>query len=129
VGHSLLEEIAHAGRVVAEQVDGVARFDVLGEDQHREARMIAAETEGGDEPFGGVRRWHSHVDDGEVRVEGGDRFEQLCRITRLGHDREARLGEQSGESFAEEDGVVGEDDPYGHCLTAAMGSRTVTAVP
>ena len=54
-----------------------------------------------------------------------NRAQQLVRVPGLRHDLEARLGEQAGDPLAEEQRVVGEDDPQGH----APGTSARMAAP
>jgi hypothetical protein len=58
-----------------------------------------------------VRRGHSDVHDRDIRLVLADRSEQAPAVARLADDIETRLDEQSRDPFAEEDGVVRENDP------------------
>ncbi len=50
VGHTVLEQVAHAFRAVGKQLDGVALFHVLREDKHADLGQLTANRLGGDEP-------------------------------------------------------------------------------
>ena len=61
-----LEQVADALGVRVEKPQGVARFDVLGQHEHRDVGMVAPDLFRGDEPFIGMRWRHADVDDGDV---------------------------------------------------------------
>ena len=73
--------------------------------------MLLADLLRRDEPFVRVRRRHADVDDGDVRRVGTDLQHQLVGVARLAHDLETGILEQARDALAQQDGVVGEDDP------------------
>src|SRR5580765_4549701 len=76
---------------------------------------------GGAQPFVGMRRRHSNVDDRDVRAEGADTCEQRVGVADLGDYFDIVFGEQTRDTFANERRVVG--DHYSH------GSSARTVVP
>ncbi len=109
--HPLLEQVADAGRIVPDQVDRVASLDVLREDEDRDGRMVRPDPAGRLEALGRVGRRHPDVDDREVRALAIDEGQQAGHVIGLADDLEAGGGESRREGLAEEDGIVGEDDP------------------
>ena len=79
VRHPLLEQVADPVGDVLEHPDGVADVEVLGQHEHPDGRMVAADRLGGDDPLVGVRRRHLDVDDDHVGRVVGDAAEQLRR--------------------------------------------------
>ena len=67
----------------------------------------------GFEPFVGVRRRHLDVGQHELGAARVDEAQQRGRVARPAHDLEAGVGEQAGESFAQEHLVFGEDYAHG----------------
>ena len=57
-----------------------------------------------------VRRRHADVDERDVRRVGAHLQHQLVRVPRLADDLEAAVLEQTGDAFAQEDGVLRQDD-------------------
>ena len=72
VGDAFLEELAGALGSFVEQSHGVAGFEVVGEDEHADVGVTAADLLCGDESLVGVSGRHADVDDrdvGEPRVD------------------------------------------------------------
>jgi hypothetical protein len=95
---------------VLEQPHGVARVHVLGEDEHADARVVAANALAGDEPFVRVRRRHLDVDDGDVRLLNGDAVEKLVAVRRGCDHVEPPRRQQAAHALADENRVVGDRD-------------------
>jgi hypothetical protein len=96
-----------------EQAHGIARLQVVGEDEHAHRGVEAADFLGGHQPLVGVGGWHLDVDDrhvGAVQLDAAAEFIWGCR---LADDLEARLGEQTVEPLSEEHLVVGDHDSHG----------------
>jgi hypothetical protein len=83
----------------------------LREDEDGDRRMIRPDAARGLETLCRIGRWHPDVDDGEVRPLALDERQQAGDIVGLADDLEARGGESGRQGLAEEDGIVGEDDP------------------
>jgi hypothetical protein len=64
-----------------------------------------------DRALGGMRRRHPDVDDRQLRPGRTDQGEQSGLIPRLADDVEPGTVEQAGETFTQQDIVVGEHDP------------------
>src|SRR2546429_180938 len=80
VGHvrdAVLQQVADRAGRRREQVGGVALLDVLGQDQQRDVRILAADDQRGPDALIGMRGRHPDVDDGQVRLVLGHRLEQL----------------------------------------------------
>ena len=69
VAHSVLEQVADTGRVVADQLEHVGGLEVLGEHEHGYAWMRAPDLDGRDQPVVRVAWRHPHVDDRDVRIQ------------------------------------------------------------
>src|SRR5580765_1567022 len=76
---------------------------------------------GGAQPFVGMRRRHSNVDDRDVRAEVADTCEQRVGVADLGDYFDVVFGEQTRDTLANKRSVVG--DHYSH------GSSARTVVP
>ena len=64
------------------------------------------------EPLVGVRRRHPDVDDRDRRLVHRDVTQQVVGVVGLGHDLEARLGEQPRDALAQQDRVLGDHDRH-----------------
>ncbi len=69
----ILQQVADAAAAVAEQLRGVGRLDVLGDDQDRRLRGRAAQLERRAQALVAVVRRQPDVDDRHVRALGADR--------------------------------------------------------
>ena len=110
VGDAILEQVADALGALREQLQRVAGLDVLREDEHADARVALADLLGRAQALVGVGRRHPDVHDRDVRAVHRNMAEQVVSGAGLGHDLEACVLEQPRDPFAQEDGVVGEDD-------------------
>ena len=88
---ALLEQVADPALARRQQLAGVDRLDVLGEDQHGQVRVAAARLERGADPLVGERRRQAHVDDGQVRLVAGDDPQQPVAVLGLGDDLDVVL--------------------------------------
>ncbi len=120
---AVLEQVAESASIRPDQVDGVARFDVLGQHEDREPRVGASQTLGCLEPLGRVGRWHPDFHDDDVRGRALDQVLEIDGIARLPDHLETGRGEACGERLAQEDGVVGQDDAD----TLAHGDHPATS--
>ena len=73
VADALLQQIADPRRVLADQLAGVGRLDVLGQHEHPELGLAAARLDRRPQPLVAERRRQAHVHDREVRLVPGDR--------------------------------------------------------
>jgi hypothetical protein len=67
VENALLEQVADAGGVVGEQLDGVAALDELRQHHDRRARSKGSDTQRGPQAVVGTRGWHPDVGENQVR--------------------------------------------------------------
>ena len=102
VGDSLLEQVADPIGAVGEQLDRVARADVLREDEDPDARASGADLLRRPQPLVGMRGRHADVDDRDVWTVELDQLEQLIGVGGEPDDFEARLDEQPRQPFAEQ---------------------------
>ena len=113
VGDPVLEQVADALGVCLEQTHRIARVEVLREHEDAHIGVVPADRLRGDEALVGVRRRHLDVGDRDRRSLGVDGAQQLLRIRGSRDDLEARVPEQASDSLAEQERVVGDDDPVG----------------
>src|SRR5262249_28845575 len=114
---AVLQQVAEAVRPLAEEPQRAARLDHLREDEHADVRMLCADLLRGAGAFVRLRRRHPHVDDRDVRLRALDRAMQLGRISDLRRDLEPTFGEDTGEPFAQENGVLCDYDAHGISAT------------
>ncbi len=113
IGDAFFEEVPEADRRVGEQFGGVALLDVLRQHQHRRSGPHPAQFDRRPQPLIGVGRWHPYVDDDDVGIQFDDRLQQPCGVAESGDHLVAVLGEQPGDSLAQQHGVLGDHDAHG----------------
>ena len=112
---AILEEVADAARAVGDEPQGERRLDVLRQDEDADLRaVLGADRLRGPEALVGVGRRHPDVDDRDVGVVLADGDEERVGVADLGDDLEAGLDQQPGDPLAQEERVVGQDEPEGH---------------
>ena len=88
---------------------------MLGQDENANGGPVfGADRLGGAQPLIGVGRGHPDVDDRHVRKEISDGLQEGVRIADLGHHLESLIREEPSDPFADEDRVVGQDEPQRH---------------
>ena len=110
-----------------EQVERVGLLHVLGEHEHRGARVLRADRARRAQALVGVGRRHADVDDRHVGLVGADLAQQVLPVAGLAGDLEAGLLEQAREPLAQQDGVVGDNDADGVAHTGISARRRVPA--
>src|SRR5215469_8982092 len=103
------------------------RLDVLGQDQHADARMPGADLMCGDNSLVGVRGGHADVDDRGVGPGRPHGSQQRCGVADLGCHVESRVREKAGDALPGEHDVVGYDYPHG--ISAVYSSPLVISLP
>src|SRR5436305_13269656 len=58
-------------------------------------------------------RWHTDVDERDIRLDARDTLEQGFGVFDGGDDVDTGVGEQPGDALAQEQLVVGDYDPHG----------------
>ena len=76
--------------------------------------MLRADRLGGAQPFVGVGRRHPDVDDRHVRAQLPGGTQERVGVTDLRDHLEPGVDEQPCDALADEDRVVGQDEPEGH---------------
>ena len=118
VGDPVLEQVSHAFRRIAQEIEHVAGLDDAREDEDADARSLRADADRRVEALGGSRRRHPHVDDRHVRLGRGQHGEQPVDVTGLADDVEICRGQRRGQGLAQQDRIVGED--YAHGMSARI---------
>ena len=113
VHHPLLEQVADPGRAAGQQSAGVLGLHVLGEDQHRQARLPLAQLDRGAQALVGVGRRHPDVGDHDVRTVLGDGGEQLLGVRDGGEHLVPLVLQQLDQSGPQDGGVLRDDDAHG----------------
>ena len=85
-GDAFLEQVADPGRVLTDEVDRVARLDVLRQHEDRHLGLCLTNLAGGLQALRRVRGRHPHVDDRHVRPLPGDEREQPGHVLGLADD-------------------------------------------
>src|SRR5262245_60797755 len=65
------------------------------------------------EPFGGMGRRHANVDDRQIGTLLSHELEELGAVRGTAGDLEAAILQQARQSLAQQQVVIGEDDPSG----------------
>ena len=108
VGDAVLEQVADAARVLADELGRVALDEVLGEHEHADLGVVAADLERRAQAVVGEVGRHPHVDDRDVRLVRADLAQQVRRVARASDDLDPRVLEQPRDALAEQQLVVGD---------------------
>ena len=127
VAHSLLEQVADARRVVADQVVRVGLLAVRREHQDAELGLVGAQLHGRAQAVVRALRRHLHVDDRDIRLVRTDLADEVVRVARARDDVEPGIAQQAGDAFAHEHVVLTDDDAQG-CTFGADGGDDTAAV-
>ncbi len=119
--HPVLQQVADAAGPVGEQLGRVLPLDVLAQDEDRRARDQPTRLDRRTQPLVALGGRHPDVDDRHVGPVLDDRGDQRRAVADLGHDDAARIGDQAGEPFADEHGIVGDDDAQGGWVLRRLG--------
>src|SRR6266702_930383 len=99
--------------MILKQPGGVPRLQVLGQDQHPDVRVGAADLFRRDQALVGVGGRHLDVDDRHVGMFGGHDPEELLGVADLAGNVHAGVFEEAGCAFPDQHGVVGDHAPHG----------------
>src|SRR5260370_11465606 len=127
VEDAFFEKVADPFGMLFEQPHCVMRLDVLGEDQHADARMFGADLLGGDEAFVGMCGGHPDIDNGGAGLRCADRSQQRGGVTYLVGHIYPPVGGQPGDALAGEHHILGHDYPHG--TSARHTARPVDKLP
>ena len=83
VGDAVLEQVADAARVVADELGHEALDQVLGEHEHADVRLPAPDLDRRPQPVVGEVRRHPDVDHRDVGLVRADLAQQVRRVARL----------------------------------------------
>jgi hypothetical protein len=86
-------------------------LDVRGQHDDRRSGQFFADYLCRLQALGGVGRWHSDVDNRQIRTDRTDQGEEFYPVPDLADDVETETVKQAGQAFAQQDVVVGEHDP------------------
>jgi hypothetical protein len=111
VGDPVLEQVADAARVVADQLERVGRLDVLAEHEHADLGVRPPDRHGRAEAVVGVRGRHADVDHGGVGAMGADLADEVVGVARLRDDVEAVRLEHARQPLEQQGVIVGDDHP------------------
>ena len=123
VAHAVLEQVADAGGVVADQLEHVGRLEVLREDEDRDRRMRAPDLGGGHQSIVGVARRHADVDDGDVGHVGAHLEHEVVGVVRAADHLVPGVPQQRRDALAQQRIVVGDHHAQGR---RRGGRRTVS---
>lgn len=109
--HVVFEDIADPGGVIAEQLQRVARLDVLREHEDGDTRMSTPDEMRGLEAFRRVSGRHPDVDNDHVGRVALNRREETIDVARSPDHLEPSRDQAGGECLAQKGGIVCKDDP------------------
>lgn len=108
VAQALLEQVGHALRPLAQQLQGVLGVMVLGEDHDAQVGAVLAQRLGQHDPLCGVGRGHAHVEHDHVDVVAYQQVEHLCGLGRGAHHVDlVAAGEHRLDALADQVVVLG----------------------
>ena len=122
VGYPFLEQVPDPFGMILDEPDGIARLDVVRQDQDAGLGMVRPYRLGRDEALVGVRRGHLDIHDGHVRPRLADFPQQGLGIFGLGDDVDARLPQQPDDALPGEHDVFRDDYPHGISTPNRVGS-------
>ena len=108
--------------MILDEPHGIAWFDVLGQDQNADLRMVRPYRPGRDEALVGVCRGHLDINDGHIRLRLADFPQQGLAVFRLGDDLDSRVPQQPDDPLPGEHDVFGHDYPHGISTPIHVGS-------
>ena len=122
VEHPVLEQVPDPFGMILDQPQGVARFDVLGQDQDADLRMVRPYRPGRDEALVGVGRGHLDIHDGHVRPLLADLAQQRLGVVGLCHNVDPGVPQQPDDPLPGEHDVVRDNYPHGISTPNRVGS-------
>jgi hypothetical protein len=108
--HPALEEVADA-LPAFEQVDRRLDLDMRRQQQDPDLRRLRADRAGRFKTFPALRRRHADIDNDEVRARLSHEARECIRLAYRADDVVPFTVEQARDPFAQEDVVLGDDDP------------------
>jgi hypothetical protein len=114
IGDPVLEEIADAVCVVADELRDEALHEVLGEHEHAHRGQRAPDLDRRAEPVVGQVGRHPHIDDGHVGLVRTNLAQQVGRVPGPRDDLDPRFFEHSGDALTEQELVVGDHGTQRH---------------
>jgi hypothetical protein len=124
IADAILEQVSDAGgpaaRCRSKELGGVAGFDVLGEDQHSGAGVVAADGDCRPDTLVGVVARHSHVHDGNIRLVLVHGRSERLGIAHGGHRLVSPVGQDLDQPRPDNGGVFGDDDPHSTLLLSGQ---------
>ncbi|BDZ49452.1 hypothetical protein GCM10025867_16930 [Frondihabitans sucicola] len=108
--HPVFQQVADPRGPRVEEVGRVVGLRVLAEQQDSDGRVRALDRDTGPDALVSEGRRHPDVEDGEVGFGRAEIGHQRLGVAVGADDVVARLLEETGDTLAEENGVVGQDD-------------------
>jgi len=130
--HPFLEQIADRAVVPFEELAEIGPGHIGAEHHHGQPGVRRTQVDGRPQAVVGSRRRHPHIGDHGIRRlalrhQSCDLGAQRVGVGHLGDHLVARCGQQSRQTLAEQDGVVGEQDP--HALILPVRDRPLRTRP
>jgi hypothetical protein len=100
--HPVLEQVADAPAVVADQLRGVPALDVLRQHEHPDLRPPAPDFQCRDHALVTMAGRHPHVDHDDVGLLPLEGAEQRSGVANRSYDLVALLDEQADEAFPQQ---------------------------
>jgi len=110
IGDPVLQQVAHALRAARDELGGVPLLHPLGQHQDAHGRPAVTDHERGPQSLVGERRRHPHVHHAGIRLAPGDGPQESLGVADGGDDLVPLVGQQPGEPFAEQDGILRDRD-------------------
>src|SRR3954471_3649292 len=133
VPHPLLEQVPDPALAVGvEQLGGVDRLDVLGQDQHAKPREARARLHRRADALVGERRREPHVDDRQVGLMSPYDPQEALAVLGLRDHLDVLLAQQGDDALAQQRLVLGDDYSHGSSARITVpspGLLTTASVP
>ena len=125
---AVLEQVACSTGYFFEELRGVARVQIVREDEHSRIRVAAANLLSCEQAVVALVWRHADVHYGDVRPPGFDHAQEGIRVAAAAGDLEPGVLEQPREAFAQQRLIIGDHDTHGISRQSSP-SRAATVPP
>ena len=121
IGHAFLQQIADPAGAAGDEIARVPLFHILRKDQHGSIGHPLPRFDRGAQALVLEARGHTHVDDRHVGSLTFDRGDEIGTIADGRRDFVTGIGEEANDPFAQENRILGYNDPHGMTAFNVVG--------